>query len=279
MVTRNLGPGLRAVIFDWAGTLIDWGSCAPVDAFMAVFAQEGVSVTAAEARAPMGAAKRDHLRAMSVMPRIAQAWQQTHGQPCSESDIDRMYAAFLPLQMDAIDQRRDLIRGAREAVDACRRRGLKIATTTGYSRTLTERVLHHAAQQGLIPDVSICADDVTQGRPEPDMIQRALAQLNITDPGAALVLDDTTTGIQAGARAGCRVVAVTDSGNLMGLNAEDYAQLASDQLAQRRASAIADLTHAGAHRTLPSVLELPTIIESSLDLPAIAHAAVERSAS
>ena len=54
--------GVKAVIFDWAGTLVDFGSIAPVIALSELFAKHGVSLTADEVRAPMGLLKRDHIR-------------------------------------------------------------------------------------------------------------------------------------------------------------------------------------------------------------------------
>ena len=45
---------IKAVIFDWAGTMIDFGSRAPMGAFVEVFGEFGVDLTVAEARGPMG---------------------------------------------------------------------------------------------------------------------------------------------------------------------------------------------------------------------------------
>jgi phosphonoacetaldehyde hydrolase len=49
---------IRLVVFDWAGTVIDFGCCAPVAAFRDAFAKLGVPVSVAEARAPMGLHKK-----------------------------------------------------------------------------------------------------------------------------------------------------------------------------------------------------------------------------
>jgi phosphonoacetaldehyde hydrolase len=55
------GP-LKAVVFDWAGTTVDFRSRAPVLAFVRTFQQFGIDLSEAEARGPMGLAKRDHLK-------------------------------------------------------------------------------------------------------------------------------------------------------------------------------------------------------------------------
>ena len=53
---------LKAAVFDWAGTVIDHGSLAPMGVFVKTFAGFGVAITIAEARGPMGMAKRDHIK-------------------------------------------------------------------------------------------------------------------------------------------------------------------------------------------------------------------------
>jgi phosphonoacetaldehyde hydrolase len=45
---------IKAVIFDWAGTIIDHGSRAPTEAFREIFRRSRVPITADEARGPMG---------------------------------------------------------------------------------------------------------------------------------------------------------------------------------------------------------------------------------
>ena len=65
---------LRAVIFDWAGTIADFGSRAPALAFVELFRRHDVEITPAEARGPMGTAKKDHIRALTREPAIAARW-------------------------------------------------------------------------------------------------------------------------------------------------------------------------------------------------------------
>ncbi|PMP81902.1 MAG: phosphonoacetaldehyde hydrolase, partial [Roseiflexus castenholzii] len=57
------GP-VQAVILDWAGTAVDYGSWAPVAVFLRLFEQHGVTITPEDARAGMGLMKKDHLRAI-----------------------------------------------------------------------------------------------------------------------------------------------------------------------------------------------------------------------
>ncbi|KJH75775.1 phosphonoacetaldehyde hydrolase, partial [Pseudomonas sp. ES3-33] len=45
---------LQAVVLDWAGTVVDFGSFAPTQIFVEAFAEFGVAVSLEEARGPMG---------------------------------------------------------------------------------------------------------------------------------------------------------------------------------------------------------------------------------
>ena len=59
---------VSCVVFDWAGTTIDFGSVAPVSAFREAFRQYGIEVSEEETRAPMGMLKIDHIRTMLAAP-------------------------------------------------------------------------------------------------------------------------------------------------------------------------------------------------------------------
>lgn len=93
---------IRAVIFDLAGTTIDFGSRAPAGAFVELFRRHGITLSQAEARGPMGMDKRDHIRALAQAPRIAQAWRDVHGSGCDEAMVDALYREFIPLQLEAL---------------------------------------------------------------------------------------------------------------------------------------------------------------------------------
>ena len=126
------GP-LKAVLLDWAGTTMDYGCMAPAVVFMEVFKRRGVEITIGEAREPMGAHKKVHIRQISQNESVASRWEQKHGRKPSEDDVEAMFQAFIPLQLQCLAQYADLIPGTLEAIAEFRRRGLKIGSTTGYT--------------------------------------------------------------------------------------------------------------------------------------------------
>lgn len=153
------GP-LRAVIFDWAGTIVDFGSCAPAEAFVEVFKRAGVAIDVATARGPMGKNKRDHISEIIYAPHVSAAWQAAKGAPPGEADIDRIYAAFTPVQVEVVKRRSAPVPGALEVVAALRGRGVRVGSCSGYNAEIMAAVLEGAAVHGLKVDAMewcVCA--------------------------------------------------------------------------------------------------------------------------
>ena len=130
--------GLAAVVFDWAGTVIDFGSLAPMGAFVWLFKRHGVPITIDEARVPMGLPKWDHIRALGRQPRIAAAWLDRKGRPFDDRDVDALYEEFTPMNAAAVREHAELIPGVAEVIRALRARGIRVGSTTGYNRPIME---------------------------------------------------------------------------------------------------------------------------------------------
>ena len=252
---------LQAVVFDWAGTTVDHGSRAPAIVFQEIFRKRGIQITEAQAREPMGMAKRDHIAAIAAMREISAAWATRFGKPASDQEIDAMYAEFLPLQKATLKQHCDVIAGVPEAVDSCREMGLKIGSSTGYTRELMEVVMEVAQQQGYRPDCVLCAEDAPRGRPAPFLLYEAAKRLDVFPMWRIVKVDDTPVGIEAGRNAGCWTVGVTMTGNCVGHSADDLAMMSSSQLGKLCDDAAKRLTGAGAHYTILSAAEMPELIQ------------------
>jgi phosphonoacetaldehyde hydrolase len=113
----------KAVVFDWAGTVVDFGSFAPMGVFVEAFAEFGVEVSVAQARAPMGMPKRDHIAAMMAELDIATRWAQHHGARPGKAEIDRVYEVFVPMNEKVVAKYATLVPGGKEAIDALRGMG------------------------------------------------------------------------------------------------------------------------------------------------------------
>lgn len=252
---------LKAIIVDWAGTIIDHGSRAPVAAFQEVFRRRDVEITPAEARGPMGKAKRDHIVALLAMPRVSAAWQSAHGRMATDADVDALYDSFLPIQTELLAQHADVIPGVLPALAECRRRGLKIGSSSGYAAPLMEALVSLAADNGLHVDAVVSASEVPQGRPAPWMVFKNLEQLDTYPPASAITIDDTTVGIEAGLNAGTWTIGVVETGNQFGLGATELMQLEPAERAHRFEAGRIELLAAGAHYAIASVGEIVPVLD------------------
>jgi phosphonoacetaldehyde hydrolase len=252
---------LKAVIFDWAGTIVDFGSLAPMGAFVEAFRRFGVEISVAEARVPMGLPKRAHIAALLAEPSIAARWRAANGDLPGTAEIDALYNVFVPLNIDVVTDFAELIPGALDVVAACRGAGLKIGSTTGYVRAIMEKLLPEAAARGYAPDNIVCADDLAEGRPSPLMMYRCFADLGVYPPRAVVKVDDTMPGIQEGRAAGTWTVGLAVSGNGVGLSLSDWEALSEAEQARYRAAATASLHAAGADYVIDSVADLLPVLD------------------
>jgi phosphonoacetaldehyde hydrolase len=252
---------LKAIVFDWAGTTIDYGSRAPMGAFVDVFAQFKVDISVEEARRPMGLPKWDHIKALTSHPDIAARWRTVHGRAPTDADVDRIYEVFVPLNRRVVTDYADLIPGTAETVADARSRGLKIGSTTGYTREIMEPLLPLARAQGYVPDNLVCAGDLPAGRPTPLMMYRCFVDLGVWPAQAVVKVDDTVPGIAEGLAAGCWTVGVAMSGNAMGLSLEQVGALSEVERSNRRAQAMRGLVLGGAHYVVDTIADLPPVLD------------------
>jgi phosphonoacetaldehyde hydrolase len=251
---------VKGVVLDWAGTTIDHGSRAPAAVFQEIFRRRGVPITAAQARGPMGMAKREHIAAIMAVPEVDRAWRETHGCPPADADIDRMYAEFLPLQKSVLQDHCDMIPGVVPAIEELRRMDLKIGSSTGYTRELMEVVTAAAASQGYAPECVVCAEDAVRGRPAPYLIYEAARRLDVYPLWEIVIADDTPVGIAAGRNAGCWTIGVTRTGNCLGLSIEEVERLPVGERERLCAEAADQLRAAGAHVVIESVADIVAAI-------------------
>jgi len=250
----------KAAIFDWAGTTIDFGSFAPMGAFIKAMAEFGVTVTIEQARAPMGSAKWNHIYALLQMPEISSQWVEKYGRAPSDADVDQIFKVFVSMNETVAADYADLIPGTRETIASLRARGMKIGSTTGYTRSIMQHVLPIAAAQGYQPDTLVCSDDLLEGRPGPLGIYQCMVDLAVYPPSDILKIDDTAPGIAEGVSAGCVTVGLALSGNAVGKTLEELARMPEQEIAVLRDRATAMLKDAGADHVIDTIRDLPNLV-------------------
>lgn len=255
------GP-VKMVIFDWAGTTLDYGCYAPAVAFIEVFKQRGVEITMEQARQPMGLKKADHIRAISRQDQVADLWKETHGRDCTEADVQEMFEKdFVPLQVASIADYSQLIPGTVEATNDLRSRQITIGSTSGYFTAAMEINLREAKNQGYTPDANSCASDVPAGRPEPWMVLSNMQQARVFPPAAVVKVDDTKPGVAEGLNAGTWTIGLSRTGNEVGLNERELAALPEEEVERRVARAAEGLAAVGAHYVVESIADVPAVVD------------------
>ncbi|MBN8487682.1 MAG: phosphonoacetaldehyde hydrolase, partial [Burkholderiales bacterium] len=226
-----MSNALEAVILDWAGTVVDFGSFAPTQIFVDAFkAAYDFDLSLQEARRPMGLGKWQHIEALGRDPDVAPRWQRQFGRPMGAHDVRHIYETFIPLQVERVGAHSALIPGALDLVLHLRARGLKIGSTTGYPRQVMERLMGLAGEQGYAPDCTICADDLSAGaRPGPWMALECVQRLGIGAVSRCVKVDDTLPGIAEGIHAGMWTVGLALSGSPAGLTLAEYKTASAEE--------------------------------------------------
>lgn len=253
---------VKAVVLDWAGTMIDFGCMAPVRALIDVFHAEGLSLSVPEARRDMGKAKFDHLQAILADAGVSSRWTAEKGAPPSRADAERIYRNLEPAMKRAATESSKLIPGAAQTVADLRALGIKIGSGTGYTREMMADILPRAAEQGYAPDTLVCAGETPSGRPAPLMAWKALIELDAWPARACVKVDDAPVGIEEGRLAGCWTVGLSASGNEVGLSLEDLQALAPENRRARIAHAEAALREAGADFVVEDISQLMPVIHA-----------------
>lgn len=253
---------ITAVILDWAGTTVDFGSFAPTQIFVEAFRRAfDVEITLAEARVPMGLGKWQHIEALGKLPAVDARWQAKFGRSMTAEDIDTLYATFMPLQIAKVVDFSAPIAGVVDTIAALRADSIKIGSCSGYPRAVMEKLVPAAAQHGYAPDHWVATDDLAAGgRPGPWMALQNVIALGVDSVAHCVKVDDAAPGIAEGLNAGMWSVGLALSGNEFGATWEEFQAMTAEEIATRREHAAGKLYAAGAHYVVDSLADLPDVI-------------------
>lgn len=254
---------IEAIIFDWAGTTVDYGCFAPVQAFKEAFLSYQIEATNDEIREPMGMLKIEHIKTMLKMPRIEKCFHDIYHREYTIDDVNQIYAVFEKKLMATISQYTDVKPHVIETVKYLRNQGYKIGSTTGYTDIMMQEVLEKAEAQGYQPDCWFSPDSVNGiGRPYPFMIFKNMEALKVSNVKNVVKVGDTTSDIKEGVNAGVISVGILEGSSEMGLNEEEYNVLSDDEKDILLNKVKQRYLEAGADYVLLNLSELPALVES-----------------
>jgi len=260
--SRGYRGKVKAVILDWSGTTADAYVLAPAVVFVDVFKKHGVEISMAEARGPMGLRKDLHIKALTEVPEIAERWKGVHGKHPGQAEVDAMFADFVPMQLECLREYTTLLPGVAETTQKLQAEGIKIGSSTGFTRAMVDILEADAKKQGYVPDASVAGDEVEHGaRPKPFMVYKNLDMLDVHPIQSVVKVDDTTSGVGEALEAGCWGVGIARYSNYMDIDSFDHEKSLSDQeIARRLAFTRETLRRTGAHYVIATFAEVPAVI-------------------
>ena len=191
---REMLSGIEAVIFDLDGTLVDSMWVWP-EIDVEYLGRYGIQ---------LDERLQGDIDGMSFTE-TAEYFKERFGIPDS---VEKIKEDWNRMAEEKYLHQVSLKKGAREFIEACRKKKWKLGIATSNSRQLVEGVI---GAQGLTDAFSciLTSCEVGKGKPAPD-IYLAVAERLGTDPAHCLVFEDIEPGIRAGKAAGMRVCAVKD---------------------------------------------------------------------
>lgn len=252
---------IKAVIFDWAGTTVDYGCFAPLDVFVQVFKEIGIEITYEEARKPMGMLKIDHIKALLKMERIHSLWLEKFNRDYTMEDINSLYERFEEVLFASLENFAEPVPGMLDLQKELRDRGLKIGSTTGYTKEMLDIVAPKAKTFGYCPDFRITSTEVPAGRPYPYMIYQNMITLAIPNRNSIIKIGDTTVDMKEGKNAGVWTVGILKGGSELGLSQKEVETMDHAQLKKLMDATAKRLYSAGADYVVEQIGDLPHIID------------------
>jgi HAD superfamily hydrolase (TIGR01509 family) len=195
---------LRAVIFDFNGIIID-DEPIHFKLFQRVFLEEGMEL----------AKEVYYQRYLGFDDRGAfLAAFHDHGRTLGAGKLQELISRKAAYYQEAIRNHVAIFPGVTALVQHLSR-AIPLAVASGALRHEIETILHTA---GLLNDFCaiVSAEDVRQGKPEPEIFLRALAAINgatgaAIAPAECVVIEDSKEGVHGARRAGMKCLAVTNS--------------------------------------------------------------------
>lgn len=160
----------------------------------------------------------------------------------------------------------EFIPGAVAALDELRGNGLRLGSTTGYTRPIMDVVEPIVAAGGYAPEIVVWAGDLPAGRPSPLMMWYAMARMGVCPAASVVKVDDTPIGVEEGVNAGSWTIGAALSGNMCGLTEAELLALTDAERTDIGSAATVKLRAAGADIVIDSIAELPWVCDEISNL-------------
>ncbi|PWN68706.1 HAD family hydrolase [Chryseobacterium phosphatilyticum] len=132
--------------------------------------------------------------------------KEADAQPIFENFSEKLRLAYQNLEIKPIN-------GTENFLLKMKQQDKKIVLNTGYTYAIAQQLLDKLHwKENIHFDALITADDVSESRPNPEMINLAMKKFNITEPQKVLKAGDSVIDIEEGKNAGCGLTVAVLSG-------------------------------------------------------------------
>ena len=258
---KGMEQGVKGVIFDWAGTTVDFGCMASTLAFVDVFKLKDIIISIDEVRTSISLTKRDHIRTITELDSVRFQWHKIYNKFPDEVDVDELYNDLEPSLSFIIRNYSAPVKGTAELVSTLKNRGIKVGATTGYVASMMANVIPIAQELGFEPDCIINSSDVDEGIPKPWMSYMNAIKLGVYPMSSLIKIGDTVVDMQEGNNAGMWTIGVTKSGNELGYTEDELLNGDPNVIDFKVDHAKQKLLAAGAHFVADGVWDCLPIID------------------
>lgn len=255
---------IEAVIFDWAGTMVDYGCMAAIETYREIFEKYGINLTTEEIRKGMGQDKVDHIRQIIETDRIAKLWLDKTGMEPNEGDVRALARDFHKTIIKKFEFHSEPKEHVKNAISILREQGIKIGSTTSYTREMMDVLVPIAKKHKLEVDLVVNSEDVNGqgGRPSPFMIFKNMEKLGVNSVKSVVKIGDTVNDIMEGVNAGVYSIGVVEGSSEMGLSYDEFMNLSEEEKEYKRNIVKERYKKAGAYYVINTIKSLPYVINA-----------------
>jgi phosphonatase-like hydrolase len=198
--------GFELVVFDMAGTTVkDQGNVN--DAFRAAFAESGIIVSAEDVDTVMGYRKIEAIEIILKKYLEKMEYDAARIGLIHDSFTDKMVAFYEnDIELEPLPY-------VLEVFEIIKKKGMKIALNTGFTRVITDTILKRLGWNNhILVDKVVCSDEVQEGRPHAFMIHAIMKDLGISESSKVVKVGDTSVDMLEGQFAGCGLIVGVTTG-------------------------------------------------------------------
>lgn len=252
---------IKLVVFDWAGTTIDYGCVAPLAVFEKIFENKNIQLTREEILKPMGMGKRDHIETLLSTQEATRQWRKQYQRDWTQEDVDKMFAQFNKELLSVLENFCTPIDGVLETIASLREKGVFIGSTTGYTREMMDIVEKCAKEQGYAPDYTVTSEMTGYGRPYPYMLFENMRHFEVYPPCCVVKVGDTASDMKEGKNAGAWSIGIVEGSSAANMTPELAITLSEEEKELHFTKAEDILRNAGADYVVRTIRELPKVIK------------------